>query len=60
MVGNNNLAVIVERIMEQSGVNIGMRRPNYTSPLSEYIQQTELPMGWKVPKFTKFSDDTSE
>ena len=37
-----------------------MCRPNYTSPLSEYIQQTELPRGWKVPKFTKFSGDTSE
>lgn len=30
------------------------------SPLSEYVLQTELPKGWKVPKFTKFSNDTSE
>ena len=60
MIGNDNLAAIVERIMARNGVNIGMRRPNYTSPLSEYIQQTELPRGWKVPKFTKFSGDTSE
>ena len=60
MVGNNNLAALVERIMARNGVNLGMCKPNYTSPFSEYIQQTELPRGWKVPKFTKFSGDTSE
>ena len=30
------------------------------STLPEYVLQTELPRGWKVPKFTKFVGDTSE
>lgn len=34
--------------------------PNYSSPLSDYILQTEFPRGSKVPKFTRFSGDTSE
>lgn len=34
--------------------------PNYTPPLSGYVLQTELPGGWKVPKFIKFYGDTSE
>ncbi|XP_050895924.1 uncharacterized protein LOC127102621 [Lathyrus oleraceus] len=40
--------------------NFGLRRPNYTSPLLEYILQSDLPPRWKVPKFTKFSGDTTE
>ncbi|XP_050875636.1 uncharacterized protein LOC127079270 [Lathyrus oleraceus] len=60
MAGDNNLAVMVERIMERNEVNIGLHRPNYISPLSEYILQIKFPRGWKVPKFTKFSRDTSE
>ena len=60
IVADNNLAAMVERIMAQNGVNFGLRRPNYTSPLSEYILQSELPPRWKVPKFTKFSGDTTE
>lgn len=46
--------------MAWNGVNIGLRRPNYTSHLSGYVLQTELPKGWKVPKFTKFFGDTSK
>ena len=60
LIAPNNLAAIVERIMAQNGLNVGLRRPNYTSPLSEYILQTELPRGWKIPKFTKFAGDTNE
>ena len=56
----NNLAAMVEMIMAQNGVNVGLQRPSYASPLSEYILQEELPPRWKVPKFTKFSGDTSE
>ncbi|XP_050902315.1 uncharacterized protein LOC127112536 [Lathyrus oleraceus] len=56
----NNLTTMIERIMAHNGLNTGLRRPNYTSPLSEYVLQTELPMGYKIPKFTKFSGDTSE
>ena len=41
-------------------MNIGFHRPNFTSPLSEYILQTDLPPRGKVPKFTKFSGDTTE
>ena len=56
----NNLTTMIERIMAHNGLNTGLRRPNYTSPLSEYVLQTELPRGCKIPKFTKFSGDTSE
>lgn len=42
------------------GVNVGPHGPNYTSSLSKYILQSELPPRWKVPKFTKFYGDTNE
>ncbi|XP_050875960.1 uncharacterized protein LOC127079622 [Lathyrus oleraceus] len=56
----NDLTSMIERIMAQNGLNTGLRQPNYSSPLPEYILQTELPRGCKIPKFTKFSEDTSE
>lgn len=33
LVGENNLVAMVEIIMVQNGVNMGLQRPNYTSPL---------------------------
>ncbi|XP_050890060.1 uncharacterized protein LOC127095405 [Lathyrus oleraceus] len=57
---DNNLASMVERIMILNGVNFSLRRPNYTSPLPEYILQAEAPLKTKIPKFTKFSGDTTE
>lgn len=60
LLGENNLATIVERIMAQNGVNMGLQRPKYTSPMLEYVLKTELPRGWKVPKFTKFTGETNE
>ncbi|XP_050895399.1 uncharacterized protein LOC127102024 [Lathyrus oleraceus] len=56
----NDLTSMIERIMTHNGLNTGLRRPNYSSPLSEYVLQTELPRGCKIPKFTKFPGDTSE
>ncbi|XP_050878292.1 uncharacterized protein LOC127082107 [Lathyrus oleraceus] len=56
----NDLTSMIERIMTQNGLNTGLRRTNYSSPLSEYVLQTKLPRGCKIPKFTKFSEDTSE
>lgn len=44
---DNNLAALVERIMAQNGVDVGLHRPNYTSPLSEYVLHAELPLGGK-------------
>ena len=58
--GQNNIAQIVENILVQNGVNIGTRRPTFTSPLSEYILETEIPRGTKIPKFTKFSGESNE
>ncbi|XP_058768711.1 uncharacterized protein LOC131642484 [Vicia villosa] len=55
-----NLTAMIERIMAQNGLNTELRRPNYTSPLTDYVLQTEFPRGCKIPKFTKFSGDTSE
>ncbi|XP_050909974.1 uncharacterized protein LOC127123840 [Lathyrus oleraceus] len=60
MVADNNLAAMVERIMARNEVNFGLRRPNYTSPLSEYILQTDTLPRTKIPKFTKFFGDTTE
>lgn len=60
LLGENNFTTIVERIMAQIGFNVGLQRLNYTSPLSEYVLQSELPKGWKVPKFTKFAGDTND
>ncbi|KAK2388635.1 hypothetical protein QL285_062295 [Trifolium repens] len=58
--GHNNLATLVETILNQNGLNTGTRRPNFVSALSEYVLQTELRRGWKVPKYTKFAGDTNE
>ncbi|XP_058774914.1 uncharacterized protein LOC131649179 [Vicia villosa] len=60
MVEENNLNTMIDRIMANNGLNTRLRRPNYTSPIMDFILQTELPRGSKVPKFTKFSGDTSE
>jgi hypothetical protein len=57
---DNNLAAIVERIMVRNGVNFGLRTPDYTSPLAEYVLQTDAPLRTKIPKFTKFAGDTTE
>jgi hypothetical protein len=57
---HNNIANLVENIMAQNGLNIGLHRPNFVSPLSELVLQSELPRGYKIPKFTKFAGDTSE
>ncbi len=46
--------------MAQNGLNVGLHRPNVVSPLLEYDLQTELPKGYKIPKFTTFVGDTSE
>ncbi|XP_045831224.1 uncharacterized protein LOC123922561 [Trifolium pratense] len=56
----NNLANLVETILTQNGFNVGLHRPNFVSPLAEYVLQTELPRVWKIPKFTKFAGDTTE
>jgi len=57
---HNNIANFVENIMAQNGLNIGLHRPNFISPLSELVLQYELPRCYKIPKFTKFAGDTSE
>jgi len=46
--------------MAQNGLNIGLHRPNFVSPLSDSVLQSELPRGYNIPKFTKFAGDTSE
>lgn len=56
----SNIATLVENIMAQNGLNVGLHRPNFVSPLSEYVLQTELPRGYKMSKFTTFAGDTSE
>ena len=50
----------MEQILIQNGLNVGMRRPNFVSPFGDFVMQTELPRGWKVPKFTKFAGKPNE
>ena len=58
--GQNNIAGIVEALLAQNGFNMGLHRPNFVSPLSEYVLDAELPRNWKIPKFTKFAGETNE
>ena len=44
----NNIPALVENIMAQNGLNVSLHRPNFVSPLSKYVLQTELP---RVIKF---------
>jgi len=60
MGAHNNIANLVETIMAQNSLNIGLYRPTFFPTLSEYVLQTELPISWKIPKFTKFVGDTTE
>ncbi|PNX60166.1 hypothetical protein L195_g051787, partial [Trifolium pratense] len=60
LLGQNNLTNMVEAILAQNGLNTGCRMPNFVYAFTEYVLQTELPRGWKVPKYTKFTGDTSE
>jgi len=46
--------------MTRNGLNIGLHGPNFVSPLSDLVLQSELPRGYKIRKFTKFAGDTSE
>jgi len=41
----NNIATLLENIMAQNSLNVGLHRPNFVSPLSESVIQTELPKG---------------
>lgn len=60
IVVHDNITNVVERVLVQNGLNMGLYWSNYISQLSGYVRQAELPRGWKVPKFTKFTDNTSE
>ncbi|XP_058788296.1 uncharacterized protein LOC131662505 [Vicia villosa] len=56
----NNLTTTIERIMARNKMNTPLEKPTYSSPLVEYIVQTENPRGWKIPKYTKFGGETGE
>ncbi|XP_058767816.1 uncharacterized protein LOC131641525 [Vicia villosa] len=56
----NNLTKMIERIMARNRMNTPLQRPTYSSPLVEYIVQTENTRGWKIPKYTKFGGETGE
>ncbi|XP_057452397.1 uncharacterized protein LOC130744220 [Lotus japonicus] len=59
--GHRNIAGIVELLLNQHGFNVGYaNRPHFASAFSEFVLKAELPRGWKVPKFTKFSGATRE
>jgi len=56
---HNNIVNLVETLMTQNNLNIGLHSQNFVSPSLEYVLQTEFSMGWKIPKFTKFIGDTN-
>jgi len=56
----NIIATLVENIIAQNGLNVGLDKPKFVSPLLEYGLQTGLSMGYKIPKFTTFAGDTNE
>ncbi|XP_050877330.1 uncharacterized protein LOC127081087 [Lathyrus oleraceus] len=58
--GEQNQEAILEQIIVQNGVSPCLQRPTYSSPLPDFVLQTELPWGWKVLKFAKFVGDTEE
>ncbi|XP_058760652.1 uncharacterized protein LOC131634002 [Vicia villosa] len=45
MVAENNLTTMIERIIANNDLNTGLRHSNYTSPIMDFISQTELPRG---------------
>lgn len=51
---------MVEQILLQNGLNLGLHRPNFVSAIFECVLQIELPRGWKILKFTKFAGDTND
>lgn len=51
---------MVEKILVQNGLNIGLHRANFVSALSGFLLQTKLLGGRKVPKLIKFAGDTCE
>ncbi|XP_050875377.1 uncharacterized protein LOC127079003 [Lathyrus oleraceus] len=59
-VGEQDLEAIIERIIVRNEVSSCLQRPTYSSPLPDFVLQTELPRGWKVPKFSKFAGDSEE
>ena len=51
---HNNIENLVENITAQNGLNVDLDRPNFVSPLLEYVLRTELHRGYKFLKFTMF------
>ncbi|XP_058764414.1 uncharacterized protein LOC131637862 [Vicia villosa] len=46
--------------MAKNGMSTTLQRPLYVSSLAEFILQTELPRGTKVPNYTKFGGESGE
>ncbi|XP_057418292.1 uncharacterized protein LOC130712479 [Lotus japonicus] len=56
-----NIAAIVEQLLNQHGFNVGFANiPHFVSAFPSLVLEVELPRGWKVPKFTKFSGNSGE
>jgi hypothetical protein len=50
----------LDQIIRKAQQILCLHRPNFVSPLSEYVTVEELPRGWKILKFTKFGGETNE
>ncbi|XP_057426243.1 uncharacterized protein LOC130719648 [Lotus japonicus] len=59
--GQQNVAAVVEQLLNQHGFNVGFaNRPHFVSAFTGEVLEAELPRGWKVSKFTKLSGDSGE
>ena len=60
MVRAQNLEAIVKSIIVRNGMNTSYHRTTYVSQFPDFVLRTDLPRGWKHPKFTKFAGDVLE
>ena len=60
--GHQNLTRAVKQVLNRFGFNVGYaNQPYFFSTFPNYVQQVELPRGWKAPKsLTKFLRENGE
>ena len=59
--GQQNINNMVENVLNRHGFNVGYaNQPYFISAFPDVVQQTELPRGMKIPKFSKFAGEAGE
>ena len=58
---HQNVERMVEQTLNRHGFNIGLSdRMLFASPFPLEVQMLDMPRGYKIPKFSKFSGDLEE